>query len=334
MSPRRRGLARFLAGLTISLVFLAVTLSRVDLGRAVAAIAAAAPAWLAVAVLVVVGDLALRARRWQVLLHGVEHAPVRPPYRLAFGYLSIGFLANAVLPARLGDVARAILAGTAFHMPRLAVFGTIMIERVTDGLTMLALAALSSLAVAGIAEAGALTTYGVAVAVGGTVAALAGWLIVSRTAVAGTRVGVAVTAIVRRLSAGGGALRQARSAASYLALTATVTTTAILVAWTVAQAVGVSLGPLQGVLFMSMIALSLAIPAAPGSIGTYEFAGVTVLTSLGHSPEQGLATILLMRLVTTFPPALSGLVAAWVLQVRPRSISGPPEADIGLVPVE
>jgi len=334
MSTRRRDLGRFLLGAAVSLIFLGVTLSRVDLGRAAAAIAAAAPAWLAAAFLIVAVDLALRARRWQVLLHGVESAPVRTPYRLAFGYLSIGFLANAVLPARLGDVARAVLAGTAFHMPRLAVFGTIMIERVSDGLTMLGLAGLSSLAVAGIAEAGALTTYGLALVAGGTVVAGAGWLVVSRSALARTRAAAAVAGIVRRLSAGGGALRHARSAATFLALTATVTTTAILVAWTVAEAVGVRLGPLQVVLFLSTIALSLAIPAAPGSIGTYEFVGVTVLTSLGYSPEQGLATILLMRLVTTFPPALAGLVAAWVLHVGPRSISQPAEADAGVVSAE
>jgi hypothetical protein len=333
MSSRRRDLAQSLAGVLISVVFLVVTLSRVDLARAADAIAAAAPAWLVVAVLIVVGDLALRARRWQVLLHGVDGAPARPPYRLAFGYLSIGFLANAVLPARLGDVARAVLAGTAFQMPRLAVFGTILIERVSDGLTMLGLAILSSMAVAGIAEPGALAAY-VVVAAGGAVVVLAGWLIVSRSALARTRVGAAVTGIVRRLSAGAGALRHAGSAAGFLALTATVTTTAILVAWTVAQAVGVQLSPLQTTLFVSTIALSLAIPAAPGSIGTYEFVGVTVLTSMGYSPEQGLATILLMRLVSTVPPAVAGLVSTWVLQVRPRSIARPAEADVGLIPAE
>jgi len=332
MPRRRRDIGRLLLGVAISLTFLGVTLARVDLGRAAEAIAAAAPAWLAAAVLIVVGDLLLRARRWLVLLHGVEDAPVRTPYRLAFGYLSIGFLANAVLPARLGDVARAVLAGSAFHMPRLAVFGTIMIERVSDGLTMLGLAAVSSLAVAGIAEAGELTTYGIVVAAGGTVAALAGWLIVSRSAMARTRAGAAVTGILRRLSVGAGALRHARSAATFLALTAVVTTTAILVAWAVAEAVGIRLGPVEVVLFLSMIALSLAIPAAPGSIGTYEFVGVTVLTSLGSTPEQGLATILLMRLVTTFPPAFAGLVAALILQVRPRSISEPAEAEVGGVP--
>ena len=84
------------------------------------------------------------------------------------------------------------------------------------------------------------------------------------------------------------------------------------------QAVGIELSPIQAVLFLSGIALSLAIPAAPGAIGTYEGVGVAIITGLGYTPEQGLATILLMRMVTTFPPALIGLVSIWALHVEAR----------------
>ena len=129
--------ARLLIGIVISVVFLAVTLSRVNLQEAADAIGRAAPLGLAAALGIVLVDLCLRALRWHVLLLGVEGAGMRPPYPLAFGYLTLGFAANAVLPARLGDVARAVLAADKFQTPRLAIFGTIMIERVSDGLTML-----------------------------------------------------------------------------------------------------------------------------------------------------------------------------------------------------
>ena len=119
--------------------------------------------------------------------------------------------------------------------------------------------------------------------------------------------------------------------ATYLGLTAAATVTAILVAWSVSRAVGVELSPVETVLLISTVALSLAIPAAPGSLGTYEFVGVTVLTGLGHSPEQALATILLMRIVSTVPPALAGFVSAFVLHVRPRSLVEPGKANAGLL---
>ncbi len=329
MRARRSALLRLLLGIVVSVVFLAVTLSRVNLEEAAQAIARAAPAWLVAALAIVLVDLSLRALRWHVLLLNVENATARPPYRLAFGYLTLGFAANFVLPARLGDVARAVLAAGTFKTPRLPIFGTILIERVSDGLTFLGLAILSGLVVASASELRALTGYAVVLVVGGIVLAVVGWLAISRSALAPTRVATAITGIVRRLSAGAGAFRHVRSGASFVALTALLATTATLVAWAVLQAVGVDLSPIQTVLFLSGIALSLAIPAAPGSLGTYEFVGVAIITGLGYTPEQGLATILLMRIITTFPPSLIGLVSIWALHVRPDTIARSTEAPSG-----
>jgi len=316
----RRDIIRLLVGVAISIVFLAVTLARVDLAEAAAAIGRAAPLGLAAALAVVLVDLALRALRWHVLLLNVEGAAETPPYRLAFGYLTLGFAANAVLPARLGDVARAVLAADTFRTPRLAIFGTIMIERVSDGLIMLALAVVSSLVVASASELQSLTGYAIALVVAGLVTAVGGWLAITRSALASTRIALLVTGLVRRVSAGAGALREPRPAISFVGLTALLATTAIIVAWTVSAAVGIELSPIQAVLFLSGIALSLAIPAAPGALGTYEFVGVAIITGLGYTPEQGLATILLMRIITTFPPALIGVGSIWALHVRPGSI--------------
>jgi hypothetical protein len=327
MRYRNSPLVRLLFGVVISAVFLGVTLSRVDLEEAAAAIGRATPGLLALALLIVLVDLCLRALRWHVLLLNVEGAGVRPPYRLAFGYLTLGFAANAVLPARLGDVARAVLAAGTFRTPRLAILGTVAMERVSDGLTMLGLAILSSLVVASATELRELTSFAVALAVVGMAGGVIGWIAITRSRLASTRIGGAVTGIVGRLSSGAGALRHVGSAFAFLGLTAVLATTAILVAWTVLQAVGVQLSPIQTVLFLSGIALSLAIPAAPGALGTYEFVGVAIVTGLGYTPEQGLATILLMRIITTFPPALIGLVSIWALHVRPAAIAGSADAE-------
>ena len=328
MLDRRSAFLRLLIGVAISAAFLAVTLVNVDLRRAADAIGHAAPLGLLAAVLIVLVDLSIRALRWHVLLLNVDDAIDQPPYRLAFGYLTIGFAANFVLPARLGDVARAVVAADTFKAPRLSIFGTVLIERVSDGLTFLVLAILSSLVVASTSQLRELTGYAIALTVAGVVAGVLGWVAITRSALSSTRVGVAVLSVVRRLSAGAGAFRRVGSAASFLGLTAVLATTASLVAWTVLQAVGVQLSPVQAVLFLSGIALSLAIPAAPGAIGTYEFVGTAIVTGLGYTPEQGLATILLMRIITTFPPALIGLVSIWALHVRPSTIAGAGDAPV------
>lgn len=327
MLDRRSAVLRLLVGVVISAAFLAVTLINVDLGKAADAIGHAAPLGLLAAVLIVLVDLSIRALRWHVLLRNVDDGAVPPPYRLAFGYLTIGFAANFVLPARLGDVARAVAAADTFQAPRMSIFGTVLIERVSDGLTFLTLAILSSLVVASTSQLRELTGYAIGLTILGLAGGMIGWFALSRSALSTTRAGTAVLSIVRRLAAGGGAFRQAGSAAAFLGLTAVLATTASLVAWSVLQAVGVHVSPIQAVLFLSGIALSLAIPAAPGAIGTYEFVGTAIVTGLGYTPEQGLATILLMRVITTFPPALIGLVSIWALHVRPSAIAASRDAS-------
>ena len=325
----RSVLLRLLVGVVISVVFLVLTLSQVNLARVAEAISRAAPLGLLAALVIVVVDLGLRALRWRLLLDGVEGAGPRPTYRLAVGYLMIGFTANAVLPARLGDVARAVLAATAFRMPKLAIFATILVERLGDGLTMLGLALVSTVVVAGIAELQNLVVFALVAGVAGVVALAIAWIVVSRSAVASTRVGTVVQGLVQRLAAGAGTMRTVGGAASVVGLTLTVAVTAMLVAWTVSNAIGVTLSAPQVVLFTSGIALSLAIPAAPGALGTYEFVGTAIVTSLGFSADEGLATILLMRILSTFPPAIAGLISLWLLRVRPSAITDAAEGDDG-----
>ena len=330
----RSALLRLVVSIAISVVFLYLALSSVDLAAVGRAIADASPVWLLLALVIVIVDLGLRALRWQLLLHGVQGAGTRPSYRLTVGYLTIGFAANFVLPARLGDVARAMLAGTAFRTPRLAIFGTIMIERLGDGLTMLVLAIGSSVLVARIAELNQLALFVVVAGVAGLGALLVGWLVLARTGVATTRLGMLVMGIVRRVAAGAGAMTSLRGVLVIVGMTWLLAGTACLVAWAVSNALGMALSPPQVVLFLSGIALSLAIPAAPGAIGTYEFVGKTIIVTLGFSAEQGLATILLMRLLTTVPPAIAGLISLMVLHVRPSAIveaaegEEPPPGDV------
>ena len=321
----RSSSVRLVVGAAIGLVLLAVTIARVDLGAVVAVLAAAAAPTLLVAVAVVLFDLGIRGVRWQVLLRGVRpegrSAPDdRTPLRLAVAYLTIGYLANVLLPARLGDLARAYLAGAAFRLPRLPTLGTIMVERVADGGTMLGLAVLSSLVVAGIAAVHTLALYALVLAAAGLGALALAWWFLVRTPFGRTSPGRVVRDVAARLSAGMAAARTLPGAVSIVVATLAAAGTATLVAWLVSGAVGIALSPAQATLFMSAIALSLAIPAAPGSLGTYEFVGVVVLTSLGHTAERAFATIVLMRAVSTFPPIALGIVSTWVLHLRPAAI--------------
>ena len=311
----RSGGVRLLLGFAISAVFVAATVSRVDLVEVGAALQRVQLGGIALAIPLVFLELVLRALRWQRLLTPLAEIPLRR----SVAYLAIGYFANSMLPARLGDVARAYLAGRSFGVSRLGVLGTVVVERLADGLFILGLVAILGIAVAG----------------GGSLANTAGWL-VALAAVGGVAL-VATLAFIR--SSGGGRLRErlrslidrvlrgadALRSPSTFAVVAGLTVVAFLPSVAtfalIAGAAGIQLSIAQCALVMGGLALSTSIPAAPGSIGTYEFVGLTILTALGVGAESALAVVVLVHLVATLPVALAGLIVAWRLHFRVSEIA-------------
>lgn len=303
---------RYLVGVAISIFFLYLTVSRVDLEEVARALSAVAPAGLVLAVLLVMLEVSIRALRWQRLL-----LPILPvPYDGAFRQLCVGYFANSVLPARLGDVARAFLAGDAFGLSKMVTFGSIVIERLGDGLTILLIVIVLILA---LPEAAPLAALAIPVAVFGLAAvALAAILLVvtHRTRVATTGVGRVVRVVTARLEPALAGLRTPIRFARFAALTLLAFAIGVTTFLVLATALGLTVAPLQAALVMGGLALSTAIPAAPGSIGTYEFVGVAIMTSLGFPAEESLAAVLLTHLVATLPPAVTGLAVLWHDHIR------------------
>jgi uncharacterized membrane protein YbhN (UPF0104 family) len=201
------------------------------------------------------------------------------------------------------------------------VLGTILVERLADGSFILLVVAVVGISVAG-GGSFAATALGLgALAIVGMVGLAGVIVVVRRTGILHTRIGAIVSDLWARLLAGTVALRSPRGVTAIGALTVVAFGVAVVAFAVVARSLGVVLSPAQTVLAMGAVALSMSIPAAPGSLGTYEFVGVAVLTSFGVSPELALATILLVHLIATLPPALAGLVAAWHLHFRVGAIA-------------
>jgi glycosyltransferase 2 family protein len=308
---------RLVVGLAISILFIGLTLSRIDINRVAAAIVSAAPLGLLVGVALVCAEVWIRAYRWQLLLNGIR--PVR--YLLALAYLYIGYFANSVLPARLGDVARAYVGGSVLGTGRLPTLGTIVIERVTDAtLTLLIVIFLGLLRPAASQLSGNALLLG-GLAVGGLAVLLVGVVLVRRGAFARFRLVQLGLDLLARIAAGGAALRSPVKAVTFVGLTLVGFSTAILAYSSIAAAVGLHLSLIEAAIVMAALALSTAIPAAPASVGTYEFIGLSVLVQLGAPPDAALASVLLIHVFVTVPSALAGLIATWILHVRVSSLA-------------
>jgi glycosyltransferase 2 family protein len=317
LPTRGIGWLRPLVAAALSAAFLVLTLSRVDLGLAAETASRVSLPLLAVALIVVVFEVGIRAYRWRLLLAPVAHVSMASSYT----YICIGHFANTLLPGRLGDAARAYLAGGSFGASRVTVLGTILVERLSDGALIF-----SVVAIAVLAGSPALwpLVIGAAIAVAIAGAALATILLaVTRTRAARMRGASLIRDVGAKLADGGRALKSRAVAARIAASTALSFIAAVVIFELVARSAGVSLQPWQSAVVVGAAALSTAVPAGPGAIGTYEFVGVTVMTRMGVAPESALVTIAVMHALITLPPATVGLAAAWR---RHWSIS--PPADL------
>lgn len=83
----------------------------------------------------------LRALRWGVLLRTVKPVPAGSLYSATL----IGFMANNLLPARLGEFVRAWALGKSEQVSRSTVFATVVVERIVDVFCLLLLFAVALL---------------------------------------------------------------------------------------------------------------------------------------------------------------------------------------------
>jgi glycosyltransferase 2 family protein len=305
----RSNLLRGALGIAISVAAIWILVHSVDIPATLAVLGGANPAWIGVMVVTVFLDVAARSARWQALL-----APIAAvPYGRVLGYTFIGYLANNVLPARLGELVRSHALGEGEHLSRTTVLGTVVVERIVDTVIVVALAAL---AVVVLSVRGALSS---AVLLGAAFVALL--LIGLAVAMALHRLPGAdrVTAfaarwpriveLARRLRDGLAVAGRPRTMGTALAYSALAWTASIVTFLAAGQAVGVELSLSQGALLASGVALATIVPSGPGYLGTFELTAVGIASTFGVPRESGFALALLVHAMILAVTSIGGVVA-------------------------
>ena len=294
-------LARGGIGILISVVCLYLVLRDVDLGQTVGLLGTARLPWLGLALVGVSADLAFRALRWQRLI-----APIKPvPLGRLSGYMLVGYLANNVLPARLGELVRSHYLGDREGISRSATQGTVVVERVVDTVVLVGIgaAAILVLNVRGVVVSAILVGVALAVALAAhrlpgaaRIAAFLGRWPRAKGIVLRLRDGLRVAALPRTIAA-----------AALLSVAAWSCTVVAVLA--VGQALGIELTVGEGALLAAGTNLATAIPSGPGYLGTFEYAGQTIAAAFGLPASRGLALALLIHFLTLLVSSAGGGVA-------------------------
>jgi len=274
----------------------------------------------------IVASFAIRAQRWRLV---VEH---EPPLRYwsSFSALMIGALFNNLLPARAGDVARALELSRSELISRTKVIATLIVERTVD-LTIL-LGILSAVLVLFPALPVWLEKTGVLLALAASIstfllvaAHLVGkpgvrWVHARIAHWVPTRMGHRLESMAFSALEGiAGTFNPAR-AFGFLVLSVFLWVTEVAMVWLIACAVGIDL-PLGNALFVLLvIAVGTMVPSSPGFIGTYESFGVVALALVDVKGAPALACILLLHLTLLAGSTALGAVCFFL---RPRPLPDP-----------
>ncbi len=112
----------------LAVVFLYIAFYNVDFGEVLKIVSNANIFWVIVFIFITMLGHYLRALRWKFILNSVK--PDASMTNL-FGALMVGYGVNCVTP-KLGEVTRAVLIGKWEKLSRSSMFGTVILERVID----------------------------------------------------------------------------------------------------------------------------------------------------------------------------------------------------------
>lgn len=121
--------AKILLGLAVSLVSAVVLAFVIDWREFGESLARVNYWYLIPAFACVVASCYCRALQWRYVLGGVRRLPHYPLFRITM----IGFLANTVLPARLGEVVRAYMLARNQNLSKGTALGSVIVTRLLDG---------------------------------------------------------------------------------------------------------------------------------------------------------------------------------------------------------
>lgn len=124
---------RFWIGVLVSVILLAYVFSQTEPARLWDSLSRAQYGYLLPALALYFAGVGVRALRWHFLLRAIKAIPSRT----LFATVVIGYMANDILPMRMGEIVRAYVLGAQENVSKAATLVTIVVERIFDGLTML-----------------------------------------------------------------------------------------------------------------------------------------------------------------------------------------------------
>lgn len=328
---------QFWLGLAISLVFVALLLRTAHPNAIIEALRGAHYIWLIPAILVYLASLWVRSLRYRYLVKDLTEISATRLYPI----LCVAFMANNLLPARAGELVRAYVMGEKYGISKMSALGSVLVERLFDGLTLLVFMLVTVLVLGanntlrGLAAV-SIVVFVVALVVFG---AILRWperseLLLHRlVALLPGRLHPVARGLVSSLLSGMVALRDPGALGVVLVSSPLAWFMEACTFWLVGR--GFSLDLNIGWYMMAMAAgnLALTAPSSQGGIGPFEYFAQQVLVFAGIPNGKAAAYALVAHAVVIVPVTVLGLIFLSVINVSLTGVKrGAAEVAAGTEP--
>jgi glycosyltransferase 2 family protein len=322
---------KFWMGIAVSVFFMTLLLGKIDFHQLGSALATVDYRFIVLAVVCTFISYFLRAVRWHYLLISEKRIPLSSLYPATI----IGYMANNLLPARLGEFVRAYILAQREHLETPAVFASLVIDRLFDGFTVLLMLLVTLFTLRlprGMADAGT------ALKLGGLVTLLLYcgvliflFLLKRQTMRTLAFVGLLLKPFPQsfsdrlvpllgsfiggiRMSAKGGHV------AAVLVSSLLIWTFAVLPVDLILQGFGIHLPITASMFIMVLLVFAVMVPASPGFIGTYHYACFKGLSVFGIPESTSISIALIIHGTSFFPVIIAGFYHLWSGKISFSSI--------------
>ena len=309
---------QFWLGVLISAFFIWLSLGGLQLDEFWGAVKQANYIWLIPGVGVYFIGVWIRAWRWHYLLGPIKKIPTKTMFPIT----TIGYMGNNIYPARAGEVLRAVILKRKEGVSVSASLATIIVERIFDGVVMLAfifvnLSELAKLTGASgfVGNIQQVAVIGTGIFIGALIVFLVAAMYPHMTAKIGLwfiqrllpqRLHVKVISLMNKFLDGLASLRSPFNVLMVFFTSVIIWLLETGKYWFVMHAFDFSVSFFALMLMNGIVNLATTIPSAPGYIGTFDAPGIAVLTAYGVERSVAAGYTLVLHVALWLPITLLG----------------------------
>ncbi len=311
---------QFWVGILISLFFLYLALRGLELAQVWQSIQQAQYLWLLPGIAVYFIGVWVRTWRWHYLLRPLKKISTTT----MFPIVTIGYMGNNIYPARAGEVLRAAVLKQRQGVPISASLATIIVERIFDGVVMLAFVFLNLPELVRLTgDSGTLgnitiqeiTLFGAAAFLGALLIFLLAAMFPAVTERLANRLiqrlvppawRERVQGVTLRFLTGLESLRSPQEALMIFFTTVIIWLLETGKYWFVMHAFPFQVSFFALMLMNGIVNLTTTLPSAPGYVGTFDAPGIALLVAYGIPGEIAAGYTLVLHAALWFPITLLG----------------------------